>query len=143
FRSLERCGCLTFVFFGGRQALVYGINNSLWVRSCLAHASGSRILIKHNAQDMERIDIGLTTFHREFCGGRDNVMGLLAQQPVEDDGTYLASSALSMKIASKKFVEGVAVGTGGAEESGHYVLLVGCTSEVHQRLSVSNSSNRS
>src|SRR5699024_11495873 len=106
--------CLYCGSFGGRQALVYVINNSLWFRSFLSHASGSMILIKHNAQDMERIDIGLTTFHREFCGGRDNVMGLLAQQPVEVDGSSLSSSTLSMKIASKEFVEGVAVGTGGA-----------------------------
>src|SRR5699024_2940517 len=119
--GVERCGCLTFVFFGGRQALVHSIHNGLWVSSRLAHASGSRILVKHNAQDMERIDIDLTTFHREFCGGRNNVMGLLAQKPVEVDGPSLSSSTLSMKIASKEFVEGVAVGTGGAEECRHHV----------------------
>src|SRR5699024_5125127 len=118
-----------------------GIDDGLRIASGLADASGSWILAEHDAQNVKCIDIGLAAFHCKMSCGADEVVRLLAEQTIDIYGPSLTTGTLTLQVAREEFVEGVAVGTGGAEECGHYVLLVICTWKVHQKLSVSNSSN--
>ena len=102
----------------GRKALFDRMGDGLGIGAGLAHGGDSGFGIDHGAQDVERVDLGLTVSSCELRGRFDDLVAALAQQSVDVDGTASAGSGLPLEETSEELVERVSARACGSEECG-------------------------
>ncbi len=105
---------------GLRKPLLGGVGDGLRVYSDPAHRIGGRLLERHDAQDVQGVELAVAVFECEPSGLGEELLRAPAEEPADVDRARGART-LTREITGEELVERVRAVTVGSEILGHVI----------------------